>query len=115
MVVRVVQKLMDLDELMLRSFLENLLVEQEEAPERIDAALEIDELMVLVHVDSTNGRRKGSSVTIFAHYSSILESYSDIEGRSFSQRGPNKVVGRAVSAPSAAADPVSRYVQLPVA
>jgi hypothetical protein len=106
---------MDLDELMLRFFLENLLVEQEEAPGRIDAALEIDESTVLVHVDSTNGRRKGNSVTISLHHSSILESYGDMEGRSFSQRGLNKVVGRAVSAPSAATGPVSRCVQLPVA
>jgi len=114
-VAQVVQKLMDLDELMLHSFLENLLVEQEEAPEQIDAALEIDESTVLVHVDSTNGHRRGSAVAMSVHYSSILGSYGDMEGRSFSQRDPNKVVGRAVSAPSAAADPVSRCVQSLVA
>jgi hypothetical protein len=81
MVVQVVQKLMDLDELMPHSSWAHLLFEQEAALEQIDAALEIDELTVLVHVDSTNGRRKGSSVTIFVHYSSILELYGDMEGR----------------------------------
>jgi hypothetical protein len=78
-------------------------------------ALGIGELKVLVDVDSTNVRRKGSSVTTSVHYSSIPESYGNMEGRSFSQRGPNKVVGRVAFAAPAAADPVSRCVQWLVA
>ena len=106
-VAHVVQKLMDLDELMPRSSWAHLLFEQEAALGQTGTASETGVLTVLAHVDSANDRRKDSVVTSIQN-SSQLAAYDDMEDRSSSQRGQNKDARRdVVSAPSGAADPVA--------
>lgn len=106
--VHVVQKLMDLDELMPRSSSEHLLFEQEAALGQTETALETAVLTVLAHVDSANGRRKGNLIATSIRNSLHLVAYDDMEDRSSFQRGRSKDAHRdVVSAPSRAIDPVA--------
>lgn len=106
--VHVVQKLIDLDELMPPSSSAHLLFEQEVDPGQTGKALEIGVLTVLAHVDSASDRRKGDSFVAIIQESVLSAAYDDMEDRSSSQIDQNKDARHDVaSAPSDAVDPVA--------
>lgn len=106
-VAHVVQKLMDLDELMPHSSWAHLLFEQEAALGQTGLALETGVLTALAYVHSANDHRKDSVVTSIQN-SLQLVAYDNMEDRSSSQRGQNKdACRRVVSGASGVAGPVA--------
>ncbi len=79
----VVQKLIDLNELMPHSSWVHLLFEQEAALGQTGSALETGVLTALAHVYSANDRRKDSVVMLIQN-SSQLAAYDNMEDRSSS-------------------------------
>ena len=106
-VAHVVQRLMDLDELMPHSSWVHLLFEQEAALGQLGSALETGVLTALAYVHSANDHHKDSVVTSIQN-SLQLVAYDNMEDRSIFQRGQNKdACHRVVSGASGAADPVA--------